>query len=324
MADETAGRGGPLQDKLVVLIGGTGFFGTHLAQALLARGCRLRVVSRRPERAFRLRPLSNLGQVQLVGGDATRPKTLARSLAGAYGVVNLAGAFAGELDQLQGQGAGGVAALAREAGVQAYVQISALGADAGSAIDYSRTKAEGEEAVRAAFPSATIVRPSVLFGEDDRFVNLFARLIARLPAVPVFAPTARLQPLHVDDAAEAVANALADPLRHGGRTYDIAGPEAIAMIDLNRRIAAAQGRQRLFIALPDAISGAFATLVGWLPGAPLSPDQWALLKPGNVLHGDNGLAALGVSPRPLALFLDRWMVRYRKHGRFGTKTSPAA
>ena len=177
--------------------------------------------------------------------------------------------------------------------------------------------------MRAAFPSATIVRPSVLFGEDDAFLNLFAGLIARLPALPVFGPTAKLQPLNVDDAADAIANALADPARHGGRAYDIAGPEAIAMLDLNRRIAAAQNRERGFLALPDAVSGAFAAATGWLPGAPLSSDQWALLKDGNVLHGENGMAALGVVPRPLGLFLERWMVRYRKHGRFGAKVRPA-
>ena len=177
--------------------------------------------------------------------------------------------------------------------------------------------------MRAAFPAATIVRPSVLFGEDDAFLNLFGGLIARLPVLPVFGPQAKLQPLNVDDAAEAIANALGDPARHGGKAYDIAGPEAISMLELNRCIAAAQNRKRSFLALPDAVSGAFAAATGWLPGAPLSSDQWALLKDGNVLHGENGMEALGVAPRPLELFLDRWMVRYRKHGRFGSKTRAA-
>ena len=314
---------GNLDGKLVVLIGGSGFFGTHLAQALLARGCRLRIVSRHPERAFRLRPLANLGQVQFVRGDVIRPAGLAAALDSAYGVVNLVGAFAGDLDSLQGVGAGRIAALSEQAGVSAFVHVSALGSDAGSQVDYNRTKAEGEAAVRAALPSATIIRPSVLFGEDDAFINMFAGLIAKLPALPVFGPTAQLQPLNVDDAAEGIANALADPARHGGKTYDIAGPEPIAMLDLNRRIASAQARERGFIALPDAVSGAFAALTGWLPGAPLSSDQWALLEAGNVLHGANGMDALGVTPRPLGLFLDRWMVRYRKHGRFGAKVRPS-
>lgn len=311
-----------LDGKLVVLTGGTGFFGAHVVEELLARGCRLRIVARQPTRAWRLRPLANLGQLQFVRGDVTRPESLVAAFAGADAAVNLVGAFAGDLAALQGAGAGRIAALAQAGGAGAFVHVSALGAEATSPVDYNRTKAEGEAAVRAAFPGATILRPSVLFGEDDAFVNLFAGLIAKLPVLPVFGPQAKLQPLNVDDAARALATALADPATHGGKSYDIAGPEPISMIDLNRRIAAAQGRSPLFIQLPDAVSGGFAAATGWLPGAPLSSDQWTLLRAGNVLAGVNGMVALGVAPRPLALFLDRWMVRYRKHGRFGTKVSP--
>ena len=315
-----ARRDDPLDGRLVTITGGSGFVGGHLAQALLKRGCRLRVVSRHPERAFRLRTLADLGQIEFVRGDTTRPATIARAFDGAYGAVNLVGAFAGDVDALQGAGAGRIATLAKAAGAQAFVHVSALGEDAGAASEYARSKAEGETAVRAAFPTATILRPPVLFGEDDNFVNLFAKLIARLPVLPVFGPAAKLQPLNVDDACEAIANALADPARHGGKTYEIAGPEAISMLEINRRIATAQGRKRTFVALPDSISAAFATLTGWLPGAPLTSDQWALLKAGSAPSGRNGLDPLGVKPRPLGLFLDRWMVRYRQHGRFGVES----
>ena len=175
-----------------------------------------------------------------------------------------------------------------------------------------------------AFPKATILRPSVLFGPDDKFINMFAALIAALPVLPVFGPRAKLQPLFVDDAAKAAANALADPARYGGKTFEIAGAEAITMLDLNQRIAEAQGRKRMFGPLPDFVSGAFALATGWLPGAPLSRDQWLLLKSGNIASGKlPGLKELGISPRPLGLFLARWMVRYRKHGRFGTKARTA-
>ncbi len=311
---------GDLRGRLVVLVGGSGFFGAHLAQDLLGRGARLRVVSRRPERAFRLKPLGNLGQVQFARADVTRPESLAAVLAGADAVVNLVGAFAGDLDAIQGAGAGKIAAAARAAGAQAFVHISAIGADAGGATGYAASKAAGEAAVLKAFPTATVLRPSVLFGPDDNFINLFAGLIARLPVLPVFGPEAKLQPLFVDDAAAAVTAALADPARHGGKTYEIGGPEVVTMFELNRRIAAAQGRERLLIELPDPVSGAIAALTGWLPFAPLSSDQWALLKAGNVASGAlPGLKALGVVPRPLELFLDRWMVRYRKHGRFAAK-----
>lgn len=317
----TAANGGKaLKDKLVVLVGGSGFFGTHLAQELLARGARLRIASRRPERAFRIKPLGNLGQVQFARVDVTKPESIAPVLAGADAVVNLVGAFAGDLDAVQGSGAGRVAAAALAAGAGAFVHVSAIGADAEGATAYARSKAEGEAAVLAAFPKATVLRPSVLFGPDDKFINMFAGLIAALPALPVFGPAAKLQPLFVDDAAAAVVEALSAPAAHGGKTFELGGPEAVSMLELHERIQAAQGRERTLLPLPDAVSGAFAALTGWLPGAPLSRDQWAMLKAGNVVSGKlPGLKQLGIAPRPLGLFLDRWMVQYRKHGRFGDK-----
>lgn len=306
----------PLNGKLVVMLGGSGFVGRHLAQELLARGARLRVASRHPERAYALKPLGDLGQVQFARVDVTRAGQLAAVMAGADAVVNLVGAFAGDLDALQGRGAGAIAAVAAAAGAGAFVHVSAIGADGGAAMAYARTKAAGEGAVLAAFPDATVVRPSVLFGPDDNFLMMFGRLIGTFPVLPVFGPSAPLQPLFVDDAAEAIANALADPVAHGGKTYEIAGPEVVTMMDLHRRIAAAEGRRPGLIALPDAVSGVIAAL----PGTPISSDQWALLKAGNVASGTRpGLAELGVSARPLGLFLDRWLTQFRRHGRFGNK-----
>ena len=306
-----------LHGKIVTVLGGSGFFGRHLAQELLARGARLRIASRHPERAFSVKPLGTLGNVQFVRCDLSRPDSVAPALVGADAVVNLVGAFAGDLDALQGRGVGRIASAAREAGVASFVHVSAIGADAESPTEYARTKAEGEQAILEAFPGATILRPSILFGPDDSFINMFAGLIAKLPALPVFAPQATLQPLFVDDAAEAVAAVLCRPERHAGKTYEIAGPEVITMLELNQRIAKAQGRKRLFAELPDAVSGVIASL----PLAPISRDQWALLKAGNQASGEKpGLKALGVTPRPLGLFLDRWMVRYRKFGRFGDKS----
>lgn len=311
-----------LRGKVVVLLGGSGFFGRHVAQELLARGARLRIVSRNPQRAFALKTLGNLGQVQFGRVDVTRPDTLAPAFAGADAVVNLAGAFSGNLDALQGTGAGRIAAEAKAAGVQAFVHISALGGNADSFVDYARTKAEGEAAVLAAFPQAAILRPAILFGPDDNFVNRFAGLISAMPVMPVFGPEAKLQPVFVDDAAEAVVAALADPGAHGGKTFEIAGPDVISMLDFNRKIAKAAGRRRLFAELPDAVSGAIASLTGWLPGAPITSDQWQLLKAGNVASGKlPGLKELGITARPLELYLDRWLVRYRKHGRFADKVS---
>ena len=304
---------GPLDGKLVVLTGGSGFLGDHVAQALLQRGARLRIASRHPERAFRLRPLANLGQIQFARCDVRRPETVAAALRGADAVVNLVAAFEGDLTELIAGGAANVAQAARAAGATAMVHVSAIGADADSPAGYARAKAQSEEEVLAVFPGATIVRPSILFGEDDNFVQMFAGLISTFRVLPVFAPHAPLQPLLVDDAAEAIAVALADPRAHGGKTFEIAGPETTTMLDLHRRIAAAQNRKRSFIEVPDAASAVFAML----PGTPLNSDQWELLRRGNTASGAlPGLKQLGVTPRPLGLFLDRWMARFRKNGRF--------
>lgn len=305
----------PLSNKLVLLMGGDGFIGTHVAEELLKRGARLRVASRHVERAFKVKPLGNLGQVQFVRADLCRTEHHAALVAGVDAVVNLVGAFAGDLQRLHVTAPGSLAAAAAAAGVGAFVQVSANGADAHSPVDYARTKAEGEAAVLAAFPRATVLRPSVVFGPDDKFVNMFAGLIANLPVLPVFAPEAKLQPVFVDDVAEAIANAITDPGKLGGKTYELVGPEVMTMLGLNEKIAAAQGRKRLFAPLPDAL----ASVIAALPGTPISGDQLALLRAGNVSQGLPGLKALGVTARPLSLFLDRWLVRYRQHGRFGDK-----
>lgn len=314
-----------LSGKVVTVLGGTGFFGCHLAQTLLSRGARLRLASRNPGKAWRVRPLGNLGQMQFAKVDVAKPASLAAVLAGSDAVVNLVGAFGGNLDALQGRGVGRIAAAARDAGVATFVHVSAIGADAGSSVAYARTKGEGEAAVLSAFPTATIVRPSILFGDDDNFLMMFGRLIAMAPVLPVFGPQARLQPLFVDDAAEAVGNVLAMSQAQGheaeGRTYEIAGPEVLTMLEINQRIAAAQCRKRAFIELPDAVSGAIAKV----PFGPISSDQFALLKAGNVADPSQlGIADLGVAPRPLSLFLDRWMVQFRKNGRFNESSAMPA
>jgi len=310
----------PLEGKLVAIIGGGGFLGTHLAQELLRRGARLRIADRHPEKAFRLKPLGELGRMQFTRCNVTDARSLAAALEGADAVAYLVGTWGSDQYELQAKGAGIAAEVAARQGADSFVYVSAIGADAGSDSGYAATKGEGEQLVRAAFPRATVVRPSVMFGEDDKFVNLFAGLIAALPALPVFGAGSRLQPLFVDDAAAAIANALANPGRHGGKTYELAGPEVLTMDEIHRRIAAAQGRERGFIAVPDAVAGVFAAL----PGTPMTSDQWKLLKHGSVASGAlPGIAALGVEPRPLELFLGKWMTRFRKHGRFGDKRKAA-
>jgi uncharacterized protein YbjT (DUF2867 family) len=302
-----------LDNKLIVLIGGNGFVGRHLAQDLLQRGARLRVVARNPEKALALKPLANLGQLQFARCNVKNADSIRAVVEGADAVVWLVGTFGKDATQLHADGARIAAEAAAAGGAQAFVYLSSLAADPASDGTYASTKALGEQMVLKAFPRATILRPSVIFGPDDQFVQMFAALVATLPVLPVFGPDARLQPVWVDDVAAAAANALADPATHGGKTYELAGPDVMTMVDLHQAIADAQGRSRPLIPVPDALSGLFAAL----PGTPMSTDQWAMLKAGSCATGKlPGIAKLGVQPKPLSLFLDKWMVRFRKHGRF--------
>lgn len=306
----------PLNGKLVVLTGGTGFLGNYVAQDLLARGARLRIASRNPEKAFGLKPQANLGQLQFARCDVTNERSVAATMQGADAVVNLVGSFDGDLVELMGRSSGRLARAASDAGAQAFVQVSAIGADTEGDTEYARGKGLGEQLVLEAFPKATIVRPSIVFGKDDAFINMFAGLIQMMPVLPVFGPDAKLQLVYVDDVAEAIVTALAAPSVHGGKTYELGGPEQLTMMEINQRIADAQGRKRAFIAMPDPVSGLFAAM----PLTPMGRDQWKLLKAGSVVaDGAKGFSKLGIEPKPLGLFLDRWMKRYRKHGRFGAE-----
>lgn len=311
----------PLKDKLVTLFGGGGFLGHYVAQALLRRGARLRIASRNPEKNFSLKALANLGQIQLVRCDINDADRVMAATAGSFGVVNLVGSFAGDQMQLMGHAAGNVAHAAKQAGVSAVVHLSAIGANHDSPATYACANALGEDLVRKNFRKATILRPSALFGSDDNFINLFAGLIRVLPVVPVFGPESLIQPAYVDDAAEAIARALSDPANFGGKTYELGGPEVVTMLELHRRIADAQGRARHFVPLPDAVSA----LIAAMPATPINRDQWIMLKAGNVASGKlPGFKQLGIEPRPLGLFLDRWMMQYRKHGRFGRADAAAS
>jgi len=304
-----------MKDKLVTLIGGGGFLGRYVAQALLAQGARVRIAQRRPRDAWFLKPLGGLGQTQFVAADVRLPDTVANAVAGSDAVVNFAGTFdASQYDAVHAVGAGNVASAAAAAGVEALVHLSAIGADPQSPAAYGRSKAEGERAVRAAFPGATIIRPSILFGREDRFVNRFAAMIAGKRFVPVLRGGMKFQPVWVVDAANAVVAALADPLSHGGRTYELGGPDVLTMGEIFRWIARETGNTPAFIDLPDPIGG----LIAMLPMSPITGDQWRMLRVDNVVSPTGvGFDAFGIAPTPLAAVAPGWLVQYRRHGRFG-------
>ena len=301
-----------VNNKLVTLIGGGGFLGRYVAQALLTAGARVRVAQRDPRQAFFLKPLGGLGQTQFVAADVTRPDTIVRAVEHADAVVNLVGSFAGDLQRIHVDGARAVAVAATRAGVGALVHVSAIGADADSASNYARTKGEAEAAVRAAYANATILRPSTVFGREDQFINRFAGMISKLPVVPVLRAGARFQPVYVGDVANAVVASLGDPSRFGGETFELGGPEVLTMLEIQQRIASHIGRKVRFLPLPDAVGSLLASV----PGGPLTGDQWKLLQRDSVTAGGEGLTAMGLARTPFDAVAPGWLVRYRKAGRF--------
>ena len=302
----------------VTVFGGDGFVGRYVVQALLKTGYCVRVASRNPKRGWFLKAQANLGQIAYVAADITRPETLKYAVDGATAVINLVGVLKGDFDLVHRKGAANAAAAAKVAGAANFLQVSAIGADPDSPSAYGRSKGDGEAEVRKVFPGATILQPSIIFGREDQFINRFAGLIRMLPIVPIIGGATKFQPVFVGDVARAIAAIVIDPQTHAGKTFELGGPETFSMTGINHWIAEATGHERLFVEVPDEIAGPLATLTGWLPGAPITRDQWLMLQNDNVVSAKaKGLAALGIRPTPLEVVAPGWLVLYRKHGRFG-------
>ena len=308
-------------NELVVLFGGGGFVGRYVAQELLRSGARVRIAERDPLDTFFLKPLAALGQAQSIRADITKLDSVERAVAGADVVINLVGVLKGKFQDLHVTGAGNVARASAAAGVKRLVHVSAIGADPAAPSNYARTKGEGEAAVRAAFPNVAILRPSIVFGPEDDFVNRFAGLISKacaLPfvqALPVVRSKTLFQPVWVVDVARAVAKVALTPAGEG-KTFELGGPQALSMLDLHKWIADAIAHHPAFIEVPDPVAAAMARF-GFLPMAPITWDQWLMLQRDNVVApGAKTFADLGIEPAPLAAVAPKWLVRYRTHGRF--------
>jgi NADH dehydrogenase len=302
-------------DELVTIFGGGGFIGRYVCEALFKSGVRVRVASRDPRRAYIIQPLAQVGQFGFAKADLGDPDSVARAIQGATAVINLCGVFGRAMQRVHVAGADNVAKAARAEGASALVHVSAIGADPKSQSNYGRTKGEGEAAVRKGFPSATIIRPSLVFGPEDGLTNRFATM-ARLPFLPVIAGTRKFQPVYVRDLAKAIAKAALDPLAHGGKTYEIGGPQVMSMVELHRAILEITGQTPEIVPIPD-IAASLLAKFGWLPGAPLTRDQWLMLQRDNVTaKGVAGLEAFGIRPTPLAAVGHEWLGRFHRGGKF--------
>ena len=303
------------RNELVTVFGGGGFIGRYVCEYLFKRGVRVRVASRDPRRAYAIQPLGGVGQLGFVQADLTNRRSVQRAVEGVTAVINLCGVFGRKMEAVHVEGARHVAEAAKSAGAAALVHVSAIAADPQSESAYGRSKGEGEAAVRKAFSKATIVRPSLVFGPEDELTNRFANM-ANLPFLPVLAAKRSFQPVYVRDLGQAIGKAALEPLAHGGKVYEIGGPQVMSMVELHRVVLELTGQDSDVVELPDAV-GNWLSKFGWLPGAPLTRDQWLMLQRDNVpARGAPGLEAFGIRPTPLAAVGHEWLGRFHSGGKF--------
>ena len=317
--------------KLVTVFGGTGFVGRHVVRALARRGYRVRVAVRRPNLGFFLQPLGSVGQIGLVQANLRFPSSVERAVDRADAVVNLVGILTEtgrqSFAEVQAEGARAVS-QAVPAGMP-FVQMSALGADPSSGSAYARSKAEGEGAAFASHPAAVVIRPSVIFGQGDSFLNRFAALARALPVLPIVGAATRMQPVFVGDVAEAIARGV-DGRLQGGRAYELGGPEILTMRAIVEYVLRVTDRNRYVAALPEpiariqarALEMADALTLGLMPDAlKLTRDQVTLLGSDNVVSAaatqeGRTLEGLGITPSAMEAIVPTYLTRFRKTGQF--------
>ncbi len=312
-------------DTLVTVFGGSGFLGRHVVRALAKRDYRIRVAVRRPELAGHLQPLGRVGQIHAVQANLRYPASVEAAMRDSHAAINLVGILAESgaqtFDAVQGAGAGTVARAAAAAGA-GMVHVSAIGAAENSASRYGRAKAAGEKAVLAALPSATILRPSVVFGPEDQFTNRFAALARMSPALPLIGGgLTKLQPVYVGDVATAVADAV-DGKTRPGAPYELGGPEVLTMREIMEIILDVTERRRMLMPLPFGLAKLQALFLQFAPGDfKLTPDQVTLLRSDNVVS-DAAKAAgltlegLGITPDSMEAIVPQYLWRFRKTGQF--------
>jgi NADH dehydrogenase len=310
-----------MKSRLVTIFGGSGFIGRYVVEKLAARGDVIRVAVRHPAEGLFLKPLGDLGQIEVIAANLKNEASVKRAVAQADCVINLVAVLyesgGQSFEALHHEGAARVARLAREAAVETFVQMSALGADKRSSSLYARTKALGEEAVHEAFPGATILRPSVVFGPEDGFYNRFASLAAKLPILPLPGLETRFQPVYVHDVAEAVVRASLGGPAVEGQTFSLGGPQAKSLRALLEEMMDYTGVHRPMFNVPFGFAMLQATFLGLLPNPPLTRDQVRLLAHDNVVpEGAKGFRDLGITPTRISAVLPTYMEHHRRHGQF--------
>ncbi len=313
--------------KLVTIFGGSGFVGRYIARRMAKEGWRVRVAVRRPNEALFVKSYGAVGQVEPILCNIRNDASVQAALAGADAAVNCVGVLNGlgknTFDAVQFRGADRIARLAAAAGVTQFVQMSAIGADAGSNSEYARTKAQGEAAVLAAFPGAVILRPSIIFGAEDGFFNRFAGMARLGPILPVVGANTRFQPVYVDDVAAAAVKGVLGQAAAG--IYELGGPDVATFRDLMTRMLAVIRRRKLVLNIPFFAAGAMGAgfdllqfvTGGFIPNGMITRDQVRNLARDNVVApGARGFAELGITPTAMETVLPDYLWRYRPSGQY--------
>ncbi len=319
---------------IVTVFGGSGFVGRYICQRLARAGWRVRVAVRRPNEAGFVRPYGAVGQVEPLQANLRDEASTRRAIQGADAVVNCVGIMVENGKQTFGgiveEGAARVARLAAEAGCTKLVHISSIGADAGSDSAYAAAKGKAEAAVTAAFPGAVILRPSVIFGSDDTFLNRFGAMARTFPVLPVIGAETKFQPVYVDDVAAAAVAAVTGDVAPG--VYELGGPEVLTFRQLMERVLTVTERRRLLVTMPGGVARLMARTLdfvqrltgGLVENGVLTQDQLRLLGRDNVVAaGAPGLEELGVKPTAMEAVLEGYMYAYRPHGQFDEITASA-
>jgi uncharacterized protein YbjT (DUF2867 family) len=310
---------------LVTVFGGSGFVGTQVVRALARRGWRVRVAVRRPVLAQKVGLSGDVGQIMPLRCDITRPADVEAALKGANAAVNLVGLLfetpGRKFATAHVQGARTIAEICAANGIERFIHISAIGADANSEADYGRTKGEAEQAVLSALPTATILRPSIVFGPGDGFLNRFASMATMAPTLPLIGGgKTKFQPVYVGDVAEAVAKAIVSP-EAKGKTFELGGPAVWSFKDILTYILRETNRSRMLAPIPVFAAATLGRVMGLtaIVGIPpvLTRDQVLMLKTDNVVSpGALGLADLGIEPTGLEAIAPSYLWRYRRGGQF--------
>jgi len=311
--------------RLVTVFGGSGFVGRHLVQALARRGYRIRVACRRPDLAGHVAHLGNVGQIQPVQANLRVRWSIDRAVEGADHVVNLVAILhesgRQSFSAVHEAGAHAVAEAARAQGA-GMTQISAIGADPHSPSAYARTKAAGERAVLETLPrTATVIRPSIIFGPEDAFFNRFANMARFSPVLPLIGGGhTRFQPVYVGDVAEAIARSV-DGTVPAGKVYELGGPEVLTFRECMERMLEVTDRKRLLVNVPWWLARIQASILGLLPNPMLTTDQVKQLETDNVVSEEaekqgRTLAGMGIRPRGVEAILPTYLWTYRRAGQY--------